>query len=129
MTDLCKGLDEYDYQITVVSSRLDYSNNEIQYKENELLGGVEIVRLWSTRFGRATLLGRLLDYLTIYYSFFAYILRNLGPQDVVVLKTDPPLLSILGALCRGVKQFRLIEWCQDVFPEQRKECRPEQKPG
>jgi colanic acid biosynthesis glycosyl transferase WcaI len=117
LTDLCRDLDARGYRITVVSSRLDYSNKTIQYRHRESLGGVKVVRLWSTRFGRGTLAGRLLDYLTIYYSFFAYILRNLGPDDIVVLKTDPPLLSILGALGRMVKQFRLVSWCQDVFPE------------
>ncbi|MEX0330175.1 MAG: glycosyltransferase family 4 protein [Puniceicoccaceae bacterium] len=117
LTDLCRELDVLGYEVTVISSRLDYANKEIQYDRREQLGGVEIVRLWSTRFGRGTLSGRLMDYLTIYYSFFAYILRNLGGGDIVVLKTDPPLLSILGSIGRLVKQFRLVAWCQDVFPE------------
>lgn len=117
LTDLCRELDALGYEVTVISSRLDYANKEIQYDSREQLGGVEIVRLWSTRFGRGTLPGRLMDYLTIYYSFFAYILRNLGGGDIVVLKTDPPLLSILGSIGRSVKQFRLVAWCQDVFPE------------
>ena len=117
LTDLCRDLDGRGYRVTVVTSRLDYGNKEIQYCDNELLGGVAIVRLWSTRFGRAHLLGRLLDYLSIYYSFLAYLLRNIGDGDIVVLKTDPPLLSILGAFCRIVREFRLVAWCQDVFPE------------
>ncbi len=117
LTDLCRELETKGYRIAVVTSRLDYANKQIQYPGREKMGNVEVIRLWSTRFGRGSIAGRLLDYLTIYLSFFFFILRRLEPEDIAVLKTDPPLLSILGAVAKSLRQVRIVSWCQDVFPE------------
>jgi glycosyltransferase involved in cell wall biosynthesis len=38
-------------------------------------------------------------------------------DDVLVAKTDPPLLSILAAPIAKAKRAALINWQQDVFPE------------
>jgi colanic acid biosynthesis glycosyl transferase WcaI len=45
------------------------------------------------------------------------MLARLRRRDVLVVKTDPPLLSLVGwvaARCRGA---RLINWLQDLYPE------------
>ncbi|NDV62308.1 glycosyltransferase family 4 protein [Puniceicoccales bacterium CK1056] len=117
LTDLCRGLDKREYAVTVVTSRLNYGDPAVAYPGQEEFQGIEISRLWSTRFGRSTLLGRLLDYATIYLSFFVFTISRLGAEDIAVFKTDPPLLSIPGAVGKTVKGFRMVAWCQDVFPE------------
>lgn len=117
LTDLCRGLDKRQRIVTVVTSRLNYSDPSIHYPPRELVDDVNVVRLWSTRFGRSSLSGRLMDYLTIYLSFFLFMLRELAAGDVAVFKTDPPLLSIPGAIAKSVKGFEMIAWCQDIFPE------------
>jgi glycosyltransferase involved in cell wall biosynthesis len=118
LTDLCDDLGRReDLRIIVVTSRLGYGDSRISFPAREQRGGVEVIRLWSTRFGRGSLFGRLLDYLTIYISFLVFILREIGPEDLAVFKTDPPLLSVLGAFGRQLKGFQMISWCQDVFPE------------
>jgi hypothetical protein len=116
LTDLCEGLDGSGYPITVVTSRLNYADPAIAYPAREQLGAVTVRRLWSTRFGRGNALGRLLDYLTIYLSFFVFMLREPRPGDLAVFKTDPPLLSVPGALARAVRGFHMVAWCQDLFP-------------
>jgi glycosyltransferase involved in cell wall biosynthesis len=117
LTDLCRGLDKHKHQVTVVTSRLNYADPSIRLPARESVDGITVIRLWSTRFGRATLPGRLMDYLTIYLSFFLFMLRELGADDIAVYKTDPPLLSIPGAVGRMIKGYEMIGWCQDIFPE------------
>ena len=117
LTDLCHSLDDRDLSITVVTSRLNYGDASVQYPPEQHLGDVRIRRLWSTRFGRGNTLGRLVDYLTIYLSFFWFALRHIGPREVAVFKTDPPLLSVPGAVAKQLKDFRMVSWCQDLFPE------------
>jgi glycosyltransferase involved in cell wall biosynthesis len=38
-------------------------------------------------------------------------------NDIVVAKTDPPLLSVMAAIIARLKGARLINWLQDIFPE------------
>lgn len=79
--------------------------------ESGSANGVRIVRVWSTRFGRAGLFGRAIDYLSFYLSAFFALLRH--RNSVVVAMTDPPLTSVLAA----VASKRLVNWVQDLFPE------------
>lgn len=79
--------------------------------ESGTANGVRIVRVWSTRFGRAGLFGRAIDYLSFYLSAFFALLRH--RKSVVVAMTDPPLTSVLAA----VASKRLVNWVQDLFPE------------
>ena len=37
--------------------------------------------------------------------------------DVVVVKTDPPMLSVVAGPIAFVKGARTINWLQDLFPE------------
>jgi hypothetical protein len=39
-----------------------------------------------------------------------------GEGDIVVAKTDPPLVSLIAMAARR-KGARLINWMQDVYPE------------
>lgn len=73
--------------------------------------GVNIERVWSTRFGRASLPGRALDYLTFYASAFLALLRH--RDAIVIAMTDPPLISVPAAIAAP----RTVNWIQDLFPE------------
>jgi glycosyltransferase involved in cell wall biosynthesis len=58
-----------------------------------------------------------MDYATFYASCAMSLLRLLRRGDVLVAKTDPPLLSILAAPIAQTQGVALINWQQDVFPE------------
>jgi glycosyltransferase involved in cell wall biosynthesis len=74
-------------------------------------------RLWATRSGRRCLPGRALDYATFCGSAFGALLASARPGDVILAKTDPPLLSVAAWAAARVKGARLVTWCQDLFPE------------
>jgi glycosyltransferase involved in cell wall biosynthesis len=77
----------------------------------ETIHGVDVHRIWTTRFGRGSLLGRAVDYLTFYVSAFFAIRRE--RKSLIVAMTDPPLLSIVATLAAP----RVANWVQDLFPE------------
>lgn len=119
LTDLAGHLAAEGHCVTILTSRLRYekSSQSKLLPSSEQHAGVQILRLWSTSFGRDNLIGRLIDYLSIYWSFFIYLISKTTSSDIVVVKTDPPLLSILGWVARMLKHFKLVSWCQDLFPE------------
>jgi hypothetical protein len=42
------------------------------------------------------------------FSFFVFLLRHPRPTDNVVVKTDPLLLSVSGALYQALVGFRMV---------------------
>ena len=104
-------------EVHAITSRQRYEDAAASLPADEIAGGVRIHRVWTSRFGRASLAGRALDYLTFYVSVTLALLRTLRPGDVVVAMTDPPLLSVCAAVAARIRGARLVNWLQDVFPE------------
>ncbi len=77
--------------------------------------GVTIIRA-GVPFSRRSLLSRALGYVLMIPSLFLRALR-LPKHDIVVTKTDPPMLLMTGPLLRFFKGSRLIHWAQDLYPE------------
>jgi glycosyltransferase involved in cell wall biosynthesis len=104
-------------EVHAVTSRLAYDGGGPGYAAEETVRGVQVHRVWTTRFGRGSLIGRACDYASFYVSAGWRLLRLLGAGDVVVAKTDPPLISVVAALAAWLRGARLVNWLQDVFPE------------
>lgn len=107
-----QGLD-----VHAVTSRQRYEDAAARLPADETVRGVRIHRVWATRFGRGSLAGRALDYLSFYVSVTAALAGLLRRGDVVVAMTDPPLLSVCVAFAALLRGARLVNWLQDVFPE------------
>jgi len=60
---------------------------------------------------------RAIDYLTFYLSACWFLLAHLQRGDVVVAKTDPPLISIVAGAAARIRAAKLVNWLQDLFPE------------
>jgi glycosyltransferase involved in cell wall biosynthesis len=117
LADLAFHLAAHGSVVTVVTSRQRYDDAAATLASRELERGVEIIRVWSTRFGRAGLLGRAIDYLSFYLSAFVALLFYIRAGDVVLSKTDPPMLGVLAAVLARVRRIHRVNWLQDVFPE------------
>jgi colanic acid biosynthesis glycosyl transferase WcaI len=101
----------------VVCSRQRYDDADASLAPLEILGGVKIHRVASTRLGRARLIGRAIDYASFYVTCGCALIRMLRAGDVLVAKTDPPLISIPCSLIARLNGAVLVNWQQDVFPE------------
>lgn len=103
--------------VHVVTGRQLYEDPAATLPADEEHGGVRIHRIATTRFGRASLIGRAIDYATFYLSAAAKLLALARKGDVIVAKTDPPLVSVVAAWVARRRGARLVNWLQDVFPE------------
>ena len=117
LTDLACCLARLNMDVWVVTGRQAYDNPDAILEDGNLVQGVHIIRLWSSRFGRQRLWGRAIDYGTFYLSALWCLLRSVQAGDVVVAKTDPPLISVIADVATRLRGAILINWIQDLFPE------------
>ena len=78
--------------------------------------GVRILRANGTAFSRGRFTGRASNYLTYFMSALLAGWR-IGPQDVVVSLTDPPILGLAALRAARRAGARFVFLCEDIFPE------------
>ncbi len=117
LSDLVFSLGGSDYELQVLTSRQCYDDAMATLARKEDIRGVKVRRLWTSRFGRHWLPGRALDYLSFYLRVGVWLLLHVNAGDIVVSKTDPPLMSVVAAVIAKLRRGRLIIWNQDVYPE------------
>ena len=117
LTDLAFDLAAGGLGVAVVTSRQRLEDPRAALPVHEHVRGVEVFRVRSSRFGRRARAGRLLDYLSFHLFSALRLARICRAGDVVVAKTDPPLLSVVaGWLARRCGASH-VNWLHDLFPE------------
>jgi colanic acid biosynthesis glycosyl transferase WcaI len=101
----------------VITSRQLYDDPHPHLPASEMVGGVFIHRISTTKFGRSGLPGRALDYLSFYHSADKSMQELVEPGDALLAMTDPPLCSILAMRAARKKRANLVNWLQDIYPE------------
>jgi len=117
LTDLAEAMAERGWRVSVITSRQNYGDARARLQARETLCGVRVCRVWTSRFGRAGIAGRMVDYLSFYLSAFVAMLSLVGRGDILVTKTDPPLLSVLGLIAARLRGACSVTWLQDLYPE------------
>ena len=117
LSDLALFLAGAGHEVCVVTSCQRYDDAAAVLPSRERIAGVEVLRVRTTRFGRDNLVGRAADYATFYLAAGWWLWRIARAGDVVVAKTDPPLISVVASFVARRRGARLINWVQDVFPE------------
>ena len=117
LSDLAFFLAGAGCEVCVVTSCQRYDDAAAALPLRERIDGVEVRRVRTTRFGRDKLVGRALDYATFYLAAGWRLWRIARAGDVIVAKTDPPLISVVAAFVARWRGARLVNWVQDVFPE------------
>jgi colanic acid biosynthesis glycosyl transferase WcaI len=117
LSDLAFHLAATGREVHVVTGQLTYSDHPSRLSSEETIRGVAVHRLRSGTKNRTTLLGKALNYASFYASAASRLTRTLGPKDVLVAKTDPPLLSVLAASMGGLRRSPIVNWLQDLYPE------------
>ena len=58
-----------------------------------------------------------MDYLSFYFTSWRCALSLAKAGDIIVAKTDPPMISLIGMAAAKQRGAKLINWVQDVYPE------------
>lgn len=118
LTEMCEALAER-HAVSVVAAWPSYSTaaeGPRRFLSREEIRGVTVWRTFATRFSRRTLPGRACNYLT-------YLLSSLwgglcaGPADLVVAKTDPPLIGLVAWLVAKIRRAPFLQIFTDIYPE------------
>jgi colanic acid biosynthesis glycosyl transferase WcaI len=117
LSDLSFRLAERGVGVTVITSRQLYEDPSADLPARETINGVTIYRVSRAARGRSRLLGRALDYASFHAAAGFQLLRVLQRGDVVVAKTDPPLISLVVERAAALRGAVLVNWLQDLFPE------------
>jgi len=117
LSDVAFALAENGHDINIITSRLDFGDTELRYPSKATKDGVTIHRVSTSGFGRNNLIGRAVDYLSFYFTAFFATMKNIRPGDIVVVKTDPPLLSVPLGILLKFKRAKQVNWLQDIYPE------------
>jgi len=118
LTDLAEDLVERGHAVQVISSRRGYENPSVRYEKEEVHKGVRIRRIWQTGFGKKSVLGRVLDFLS-FNSVLALKLIGIRAReyDLLIGLTVPPLISFSGILAARAKGMKYFYWAMDLQPE------------
>lgn len=116
VTDLALELARGQIAVHAICSRLSIKGEKAD-SIFENFEGITIHRVWTSGLGNGSLIRRSVDYLCFYPGAFFKLLRVAQRGDTIVVKTDPPLLLLVGGLAAKLKQARLINWLQDLYPE------------
>ena len=111
------GLAAMGHDVAILTSRQRYDAPEVVLPSHEIVDGVAITRVWTSRFGRTNLIGRAVDYVTFYLTAALALWRLAKAGDVIIAKTDPPMMSVFAAPIARLRRAHLVNWLQDIFPE------------
>src|SRR5262245_34565845 len=117
LSDLAFHLAASGTETHVITSRQLYDEPNSRLPRQETVRDVHIHRVTTTRFGRSTMWGRSIDYLSYYSSTSRSLLALTKRGDIVVAMTDPPLVSIPALRAVRRREAHLINWLQDIYPE------------
>ncbi len=117
LSDLAFALAERGHCVSILTSRLRYDDPQAVLPPCETICNVAVNRLWTSRFGRHNLAGRAIDYATFHLSMAWALWRLTRPGDIVIAKTDPPMLPLLTTPIAHWRGARAVTWLQDLFPE------------
>lgn len=117
LEDVSLHLARRGWNVEIWSSNQLYDDPNAKLPKCETREGIRYRRISTTRFGRANLFLRSIDFISFYIGLFFTLRSGSENSDWIVYKTDPPLLAVISRLTLYGKSVKQIHWSQDVFPE------------
>jgi colanic acid biosynthesis glycosyl transferase WcaI len=105
-------------EVSVLCSRNKYDRlrNGTTLPSREVVHGVDIHRCWGPSFGKRSMSGYFVDMVS--FCTLACQKWMLMPRaDAVVLLTNPPLFSVLGAAAKKIRKERFVYVLMDIYPD------------
>jgi len=114
--DLARHLVAHGHAVSVIASRSIYGEKGATLPRRETIDGIHIHRVGRSLFGKAGLLGRLVDFAVFYVAAACKALTIRHP-DVVICCTTPPLVALIGSMLKLLRGSRQVYWIMDLYPE------------
>ena len=112
LADVTEALAVLGWPVEVITSRKSYSDATVSYPSEDDWQGVKIHRIATTGCGRVNFFGRLIDYLSFYVSCWFSLLKRVRRGDILIVKTDPPLISVPAGLVARLKARLPRRWAR-----------------
>lgn len=121
---LCASLAEHlgraGHEVTILASIGGYRT--AGQASGSAHANIRVVRAWTPRLGKASILRRLTDY-AFFYVVAALRALLLPRQDVLVCLTTPPFIVWIALLHRMIhRKARVVLWNMDCYPEVAERC-------
>ncbi len=108
--------DKQEFETIVICS----SNKERNKNENifgDSTKRTKVYQIIQINIMRKFFIIKLLNYLFFLLTAFLILVVISKREDLVIVKTDPPFLSLIAMCGAKIIGFKYIVWIQDVFPE------------
>ena len=115
LTDLAEHLAAVGYAVEICTAQATYGPLQGTAPAEEVRNGVRVLRVRATTFGRARMLGRLIDYASFHWQVLRLLIFSSRYRYVVFL-TTPPLLHAVGWLALRIRGVRYAVWSMDLHP-------------
>lgn len=120
MTQLCEGLVEYGFDLTVVTAQPNYTTSDLTAAAFEIRNGVEVHRISLGRsVGRVSMRSRLGGYFKFLYRSrrLANRLGRIKRPDIVVTASNPPLIERVGRAVAKKFDAAHVHVVHDIHPD------------
>ncbi len=115
--DLCEGLAERGWQVTVFTSNRYCRNPGQITPKTETINGVTIKRSWRPAFKQASHAGRLANGFFVSVGWLFKTITSTKP-DFYIVGTDPQFSQLLFPFLRLISpKTKIVHWCFDLYPE------------
>lgn len=117
--ELATDLVKQGYEVRVRTCRPCYGPPEtwVECPLREMKDGVDVRRMWSTRFSKDRMVGRALNIVTFFVPLFIRMLLTSKSDRVYLYTTNPPFLGIIGALVSLIRTHHYVQLLHDSHPQ------------
>ena len=116
LADVAEELAARGHEVHIICGRTMYDGGKLAAPKEQIEAGIHIHRVACTSFGRYTLIGRAVNYLSFYITSARRAFKLPRP-DVCVSLTTPPMISLVGLMLFKFKGTQSIIWVMDVYPD------------
>ncbi|KHG41155.1 MULTISPECIES: glycosyltransferase family 4 protein [Aphanizomenon] len=115
--ELVKQLEKQGIKIRVFTGQPGYAFTTAQAPALEQLGNVRVQRSRSTQIWSNRIRGKAVNGVLFTLRVFLHIIRNARKNDVFLLTSAPPFLSIAGYLTHLLLKFPYVCLIYDLYPD------------
>ncbi len=120
LTELCEELVKLGVEIEVLCAPMTLMDQRTRVLTELVHNGIRIRRVWSTRFPKLNLVGKIINHLTFGVSVSMYLFARLFQKKAsipILIPTNPPFLGGICAFFRFLGGAPFIYLVFDVYPD------------